>query len=262
MMGLDSSMTSVVEDLLRSAKTWESIMDSHVRIENQLAALSESVHITISQTLEGLQESMTPSFDAIGLMANQLSVSTVTAELAGSLEDVGKLTGASARDALRTLDNFTPVLPEILKHYEAFTSSVSASLDISEAMSHLTLIELPAVSFAQEQLEGLRLAAWAALPDVSTVLHPPLRSLLDGLEEADSLFRQEQSSPGEEQQSVNPILLVAVLTLIVEFLANQREVLETAFTDVSIAGNALLQVWPYAVALVAVMVARAKMTKK
>jgi ABC-type uncharacterized transport system permease subunit len=53
----------------------------------------------------------------------------------------------------------------------------------------------------------------------------------------------------------NVLLFLAVLSVLFQFLANQREILETGFEDAAALGSALSHVFPYAAALIVFVLA-------
>jgi hypothetical protein len=82
-----------------------------------------------------------------------------------------------------------------------------------------------------------------------------VESLAEIEEEAEQHLSNQEEGKASADSRPNVLLFLAVLSVLFQFLANQREILETGFEDAAALGSALSHVFPYAAALIVFVLA-------
>jgi hypothetical protein len=154
-------------------------------------------------------------------------------------------------ESAKAIAAFEARIPKLIADFPRLTDFVTATA-IPPTLQHFRVtleeweaIDIPDVEVDADLLDSLSARAEASVNDAETPIDR--EALADSLRQLQSVHFYLHSDKDPDRH--NPFLFLTVLSIVITFLGNQREILETAFIDVATLGEGLGHVWEYAVAL-------------
>jgi hypothetical protein len=239
------------DDVFRSAKA---LRDLAAQLEASNRAFREiGEHAQRQANL--LMASITP--DVIASMNRIAQVHT------DSIAKLAESATAQFAESAKVIAAVQPKLPELVTTYPSLVEYVGRSIptidDLAPMLKSLADFRVPDTLFSPGFVDTLREAALDHIAVVEGPERGALAEMVESLAEIEEEAEQHLSNQEEGKASAdsrpNVLLFLAVLSVLFQFLANQREILETGFEDAAALGSALSHVFPYAAALIVFVLA-------
>jgi len=231
---------STYEDAIRSARQLSQIADQVFAQNRAIQQITEQVsrQLLLAPSIVKLHEEMVKTTTRMLEPMQKAAADAIQSLQQPLLAESAKVAAA-----------FQASMPKLVVDFPRITDSVAMNLpaiqDFRPMLEHLEAIRLPAMKVAPELVDSLRLEARRALAEVEGPAAEALAETMQSLEEIDDAAK----APAQADPRRNVFLVLAVLAVVFSFLANQREILETAFENMAFLGTTLTHVWQYAVAL-------------
>lgn len=202
-------------------------------LQRQSAMLSNEVLANVRSSVANLAKAMQPSI--------------VTA-----VQQLAKV-GEQQRAAIEAMQS---VVSKLLANHRVMVEAVAGPAEsLRRQLQAMSEVTNPAIRIDPAIVAALRGSATNSVAALDESVREPFLSAIDSLQRVERAATEEHSEiPTEHLVRDNRFIILAVLTILINFLGAQRRVLETTFTDVALLGAAVTHFWQYAMALVALVV--------
>lgn len=239
------------DDLFESAKAFR---DVAAQLNASNRAFREIGEHALRQA-NVLMASITPD-----VIANMNRIAGIQAE---TVSRIAESASAQFAESAKVIAGLQPKLPELVTSYPTLVELVGRSLptidDLAPMLKGLADVQLPDTFLSPGFVDALRETALDRIAQVEGPQREALAEMVESLAEiegeADRHLAQEEEGRTAADSRSNVLLFVAVISVLFQFLANQREILETGFEDAAAVGSALSHVFPYAAALIVFVLA-------
>jgi len=230
---------STYDDVVRSARQLSQIADQVFARNREMQQIGEQIsrQLLLTSSVVKLQEEMAQAATLM-LDSTQKTAADATRTLQEPLIESAKLAAAFQASMAKLVVDF----PRIV---DAVAMNLPAIQDFRQMLEQLEAVRIPVQKLAPEFLKDLRLEANRAVEHFEGPQGEALSEAMQSLEGIDDAANDTAKADPRK----NVFLVLAVLAVVFAFLANQRQILETAFEDMALLGTALTHVWHYAVAL-------------
>lgn len=243
-------------DMAATVRHLKEIADRITKPNEDLQRLiSRSMH---QQTMLGRALVSDQTMKTVQSLGERLSVQVkMTESHRETMEALAKI--RPPENLVQDYEAFLLRVPMVLPDYSAVLRDFALNQKAAEAFRRLVAQAVPRVTFPvppritdlQPLLDSLRDAAERAAERLEA---PPISDLVEAVHDAERSSIEADAEPtGEASREGNPVLVVAMLSVIFTFLANQEKILENAFVDAAWVSHALADVWEYALIVLYVL---------
>lgn len=244
LLGISSVVMSAYEDATRDARQFASI-------GNQLSAQNlefQRIGEQIGRQLLASQAGLSAQKDLARVAARMVEpMQKAVAEVAKTIQ--APLMMESAKVVASFQESMGKLVVDFPRIADLVALNLPAIQDFRPMLEQLESIRLPTALVAPELLATFRVRANEALDQVAG---PEGAALIEAMQSLEAIEDAAEVAPKRDARS-NVFLVLGVLAIAVPLLANQREILETAFADAAFIGGALAHVWQYAAALLLIL---------
>jgi hypothetical protein len=237
---------STHDEMVRSARQLSQIADQVFVHNREIQQIGEEVsrQLLFTPSIVKLHEEMAQATARMFEPMQRMAAQAVRPSLEPLLAKSAKVAAG-----------FQASMPKLVVDFPKIADLVAMNLpaiqDFRPMLEHLEAIRIPPEKLAPEFLDSLRLEAKRSLEQVEGPEGEALAETMQSLEAIDDAT----NATAKADPRRNVFLVLVVLGVLFGFLANQRQILETAFEDMALLGTALTHVWEYATALLLLLLA-------
>ena len=236
---------STIVDLQRSAQQF-------AEIANRAFVNDEQMRRIAQQVTQQVNEQVRLSESALRVVkAQQDMVGTLVQRWAGPLQratDGILQTVELQRASAKAISEFLSSVPSLLASIPQITDQLAVELPKLEGframLERLPDVDIPDEHLDFDSLSRLRREARSAVEN-----EDPLGDVVQTMKSLEEIDETANTRRDANSRS-NVIWVVAVIQILLAFLANQDAILKNTFEDAAWLGSVLARVWPYAVGLI------------